>query len=307
MEAHSLFLQAAGMAADTVFALTECEAVPGLTARQQALVSFAEKLTHSPQIFTSADTNELRGILDDEGEVIEAANVVAGFNFANRVADALDVPREVPKLFRRYRWSKYAVMTLMSLGIRMRMNFKNRTLESSSQESILTSLQEAMTQAGMGTIPSYFQRLRIRPHILAGQATICISLLSNPGLPWDMIVRIGYLVASLNQDTESITEFARLARKSDLSLEPIDRIAAGQPTDATIMARQEELLLYVRDITLHADLTTDQQVISLQRHGLTDVQILNLVLITAGYNAGNRLSRVFSDSCSASMAEIQTG
>jgi alkylhydroperoxidase family enzyme len=307
MEAHSLFLQAAGMAADTVFALSECVTVPGLTARQQALVAFAEKLTHSPQTFTAADTDELRRTLADEGEVIEAANVVAGFNFANRVADALGVPREVPKLFQRYRWSKHTAMTLMSWGIRMRMNFKNRTLESSPQESILTSLQDAMTRAGMGKVPSYFQHLRIRPHILAGQATICISLLSNPGFPRDMIVRIGYLAASLNQDAESIAEFARLARESDLSLEPIDRIAAGQPAGATITACEEELLLFVRDITLHADLTTDQQVISLRRHGLTDVQILNLVLITAGYNAGNRLSRVFSESCSVSIAEIHTG
>src|SRR6266849_9854328 len=103
MEAHSLFLQAAGTSTEFVHSLTERHEPVGATARQRALIDFAHKLTSSPQTFTPRDTDAIRNVLPDEGEVVEAATVVAGFNFANRVADALDVPQEVPQLFQRYR------------------------------------------------------------------------------------------------------------------------------------------------------------------------------------------------------------
>src|ERR1700687_1905625 len=103
MESHSLFLQAAGMPSKFVHSLTERYEPSGATARQRALIAFADKLTSSPQTFTPRDTDAIRRVLPDEGEVVEAATVVAGFNFANRVADALDVPLEVPRMFRRRR------------------------------------------------------------------------------------------------------------------------------------------------------------------------------------------------------------
>ena len=295
MEAHSLFLQAAGMPAETVHALTDCETVRDLSERQKALVEFANKLTRSPQTFALADTDALRQKLPDQGEVVEAATVVAGFNFANRVADAIAVPREVPEIFQQHRRLRHTVMGLMGLGIRLRMNFKNRTLQSPPPDLVLGRLKEETRRAGMGRLPSYFEKLRIRPHILAGQAAICRSLLSNPGFSRETILRIGFLISTLNHDWECARECCGLLAEAHIPVEPIQLIVAGKSTDSWLPTLEEEILLFVRDVTLQAWEITDAQVASLQRQGLSDLQILNLVLISASYNAGNRLNRALGE------------
>src|SRR3989442_437705 len=82
--------------------------------RQRGLVAFADKLTRSPQTFGAVDTAALVDALGDEGDALEAATVVAGFNFANRVADALAVPREFPDAFDRWPLLRGLAMRLMS-------------------------------------------------------------------------------------------------------------------------------------------------------------------------------------------------
>jgi len=294
MQAHSVFLQAAGMAAKTVHALTECPETPELTARQAALVTFAEKLTRSPQSVTAADTDALRGVLPDEGDVIEAANVVAGFNFANRVADALDVPCEVPTQFQRHRFTKHLVMSAMSWAIRKRMRLTNRMIGATEPDRVLRDLDDAVRRAGMGRLPSYFQRLRLRPHILEGQAAICSSLLRDTGFPRATVLRISYVISSLNRDDESAQESAYLLTGMRITLQPLDAIVAGQPTNGGLPALLHDALWFVRDVTLHAEQTTDAQVHGLRDHGLTDVQVLNLVLLAASCNARNRLNRALA-------------
>jgi len=293
MEAHSLFLQAAGSPTEFVHSLAERDWPAGATPRQRALIHFAHKLTSSPETFTPRDTDAIRNVLPDAGEVVEAATVVAGFNFANRVADALDVPLEVPQVFRRYRRLRHAAMSVMSLGIRWRMNFKNRDLPAKHPDEVLREASDATARAGMGRLPSYFESLRVRPHILAGQAAICTSLLNEPGVPRDSVRQIGYLVAILNHDWECAWQFADQLAKSGIARDPIERIAADPDFQSSSL--DEEILAFARDITLHAHKTTAQQVDSLKMRGLSERQILNLVLLCASYNAGNRLNRALAD------------
>src|SRR5215475_5711964 len=108
-----MFLQAAGMSSKIVRHLTDQEGETRLSMRQRVFMAFARKLTSTPRRFDYQDAELLRKVLPDEGDVIEAANVVAGFNFANRVADALDVPCEVPSVFRRQKRIKHFLMSLM--------------------------------------------------------------------------------------------------------------------------------------------------------------------------------------------------
>lgn len=296
MQAHSMFLQAAGASFRFVRTLAECAEPHMATPRQRALIAFAEKLTASPQKFSDVDTDRLREHLAEDGEIVEAATVVAGFNFANRVADALDVPLEVPERLNRVRVLRYAAMSLMSLGIRARMNFTNRDLGVDKSEDVLSELADVTERAGMGRVPAYFERLRVRPYILAGQAAICQSLLKDPGFPRELVLQIGYLISSLNRDFESVRESSRLLLLSRISTAPANSIA-GDPNFKP-ETLDEEILVFARDVTLRASEITDGQVRSLARHGLSDRQILSLVLLSAAYNAGNRLNRAFSDGVS---------
>src|SRR6266852_2215140 len=111
------------MPARTIRALADGGETSRLDARQTVLVKFAHKLTAFPRSFMREDTQSVRDVVRGEEEVVEAANVVAGFNFANRVADSLNVSREVPAMFRKHDFLHRVAMFAMSHGIRLRMNF----------------------------------------------------------------------------------------------------------------------------------------------------------------------------------------
>ena len=302
-----MFLQAAGMDRRTIRRLPEWEGAPGLSERQQVLAAFARKLTRYPKQFSHRDTELLREVVADEGEVIEAANVVAGFNFANRVADALDAPCEVPNVLRRRTWIKNSVMNVMSLGMRVRMNFKNRTLRTEAPDQILLRLEKTVRSAGMGQLPCYLYQLRLRPHVLAGHAAILASLLRDSGFSAVTILRIRYIASCLNGDSESMQESARLLRESGASVEELEQIINGRDPAADTHIDESRVLLFARDVTLHAHKTTDEQVSLLRDGGLSDLQILNLVLIIASHNSANRMNLALAQPrCEGEFSEQNT-
>jgi uncharacterized peroxidase-related enzyme len=62
--------------------------------RQRAICAWAEKLTRSPGAMQAGDLAPLRAAgLDDEA-ILHLAEVVAYFNFINRIADGLGVDPE---------------------------------------------------------------------------------------------------------------------------------------------------------------------------------------------------------------------
>jgi uncharacterized peroxidase-related enzyme len=66
----------------------------GLPDADVALCEYAEKLTLRPSSVGREDIDRLRAVgLDDEG-ISSAAQVVAYFNYINRIADGLGVPLE---------------------------------------------------------------------------------------------------------------------------------------------------------------------------------------------------------------------
>lgn len=66
----------------------------GLEPRDQALCAYAEKLTTTPEAMTDADVALLRAHGLDDRAIHDATQVIAYFNYINRVADALDVEQE---------------------------------------------------------------------------------------------------------------------------------------------------------------------------------------------------------------------
>jgi uncharacterized peroxidase-related enzyme len=59
-----------------------------------ALCVYAEKLTRSPAAMTESDVLDLRGAGFDDRAIQDAIQVIAYFNYINRVADALHVDLE---------------------------------------------------------------------------------------------------------------------------------------------------------------------------------------------------------------------
>ena len=66
----------------------------GLEPHEQALCAFAEKLTRTPGAMTAEDLEALRAHGLDERALHDAIQVIAYFNYINRVADAVHVDLE---------------------------------------------------------------------------------------------------------------------------------------------------------------------------------------------------------------------
>jgi len=62
--------------------------------RELALMAYAEKLTLSPATMEQADVQALRDQGLDDGEILEAAQIVGYFNYVNRILNGLGVSNE---------------------------------------------------------------------------------------------------------------------------------------------------------------------------------------------------------------------
>jgi uncharacterized peroxidase-related enzyme len=65
-------------------------------ARLAAIAAYAEKLTLHPQHVVEADVQRLRQVGLDDLEILDVNNIVAYFNYINRVANGLGLKTEIP-------------------------------------------------------------------------------------------------------------------------------------------------------------------------------------------------------------------
>ncbi len=66
----------------------------GLGPKDTALCEYAEKLTQTPGEMTEADVEGLRAYGFDDVQIHDAIQVIAYFNYINRIADAVHVDLE---------------------------------------------------------------------------------------------------------------------------------------------------------------------------------------------------------------------
>lgn len=66
----------------------------GLDGQDAALATYAEKLTRTPALMREFDVEALRRAGFDDVAIHDAVQVIAYFNYINRVADAVDVQLE---------------------------------------------------------------------------------------------------------------------------------------------------------------------------------------------------------------------
>jgi uncharacterized peroxidase-related enzyme len=65
-----------------------------LTAEDEALCAYAEKLTRTPSQMSEADVAVLRQLGFDDRAIHDATQVIAYFNYINRIAEPLGVEME---------------------------------------------------------------------------------------------------------------------------------------------------------------------------------------------------------------------
>lgn len=72
-------------------ALTRDRPEEAFAGKELALLVYAKKLTLTPELMSRADIERLRAAGADDGEILEANQVVSYFNYANRVLNGLGV------------------------------------------------------------------------------------------------------------------------------------------------------------------------------------------------------------------------
>jgi uncharacterized peroxidase-related enzyme len=85
--------------ADAIYAALEArrpERVLG--GKELALLRYVRKLTEAPQVMTEADIVAVRDAGADDGEILEANQVCAYFNYSNRLLNGLGVTTEGDRL-----------------------------------------------------------------------------------------------------------------------------------------------------------------------------------------------------------------
>jgi uncharacterized peroxidase-related enzyme len=77
-----------------------------LSPRQKALCEFAEKLTRTPAQTRQEDIEALRAHGITDRDILDAVEVIAYFNYINRIADALGIDPEPEMQGAFARWRK---------------------------------------------------------------------------------------------------------------------------------------------------------------------------------------------------------
>jgi uncharacterized peroxidase-related enzyme len=68
--------------------------IAALGAADRALCAYAEKVTHAQRDVGPSDLDELRAVGFDDRAIHDATQVIAYFNYINRIADPLGVEPE---------------------------------------------------------------------------------------------------------------------------------------------------------------------------------------------------------------------
>jgi alkylhydroperoxidase family enzyme len=235
--------------------------------------------------------------------VIEAASVVAGFNFANRVADALDVEHEIPRWFDGHPRSRALAMGLMSSAMRLRMRFRPQGIPARAPDIVLAELKLRFDREHMGRPPKYLEHLRSKDYMLEQHARLQTSLMLESGVPRRLIKGIGLIISSLNGDKAWASDWRALL-ENDPSLRGIANELTAGVLDAWPAAGERLALKLARTITLNASETTDRDIALLKEQGRTDHDVLAVVLVAAGFNAGNRLNIALSSAISSQHSSL---
>jgi len=77
-----------------------------LSPRHKALCQFAEMVTRSPQALMARHLDALRAHGLSDRDILDAVEVIAYFNYINRVADALGIDPEAEMRKAHEKWQK---------------------------------------------------------------------------------------------------------------------------------------------------------------------------------------------------------
>jgi uncharacterized peroxidase-related enzyme len=165
-----------------------------------------------------------------------------------------------------------------------------RTIDPTEADDRLAPLYRQLI-AAFGQIPNLYRLQSTDPSALEAHLRSHLALLQeNLGLPHFERVAIALAVSISNNCHYSARRYARALREHGGTESLILALELGE-NPAVASDRLRELIYYARKLTLLPNAASRDDMRQLRRVGLTDLELLQVVQVTAFINFENRLAQ----------------
>lgn len=288
-DAHSVMLQALGFSRSAYKKLirdTEGAEMDDLT---RQLSQFARKVTGDVAGISSADAENLRDALGDEGNFVEAVWTIALFNFINRVVNTLGVTLD---------FAFKSINAAFSIGlgrlhpliffVREFLKPRPEKFANINPEEILRETDLLYRETlGFSLAPPFYKALALRPIQMKAWADKARTYLRDGMLTLDTKMLIANLAGKLEGYDWLVQESTRWLEKQGkypTAKNPLELVS-----DSQLDPRLQKILRLAQDITLHSYKITQKRIDELRGEGMKDEEILEAVGVTSLFNGESRL------------------
>jgi alkylhydroperoxidase family enzyme len=252
------------------------------------LISLSVRITECPASVGPSELALTRAAFSRR-EYLDAVGVMVAFNFVNRVANALGVELEHSPYLYRFKWVRSLLIRLETWVLRSWVDLRPRSLAIRPAPENLRRMDDLLRTVGFGTLPEFFHRLGDAPHLLEVQHDLFSEVLKSQGGDPRTFISVGVGVLDEVPAPElrkAATSWFRLSGRSD----PRHILSAARDgTCADLPIRERTVLRFAQDTTCCSERINRNRVDELRGCGFADAEILDLVILTALWNAASRL------------------
>ena len=270
----------------------------------RALLAYSEKVTFFSQQLTSGDLDTLREVGYTEEQVLDIVLVAGYRHYITRIAEGTGIEigsDRVPEaILSQYTYSHDAplkqgveILELSGDGTTLGQVIQGsesgswvKTQDSTPGEGLLKEHQE--WEKRIGFVPNWLKALSLHEASAAAAsefARYCTFGGSPLGSPREHL--IGYLLASLLRAPYFYGLHGSTLKEQGASRELLDNVGGWRGSD--LPEQDQAILEFVEQLTLAAHTVTQQQVDGLQATGLSEAEVLDVIVLTSFLNCFCRI------------------
>ena len=272
----------------------------------RALLAYSEQITFFPQHLTSGDLDTLRDVGYTEKQVLDIVLVAGYRHYITRIAEGTGIEigsdRVEQSILTQYAYSHDApvkqpveIQELSGDGTTLDQVIQGielgpwvKTPDFSRLETGLGREYQEWEKL-IGFVPNWLKALSLHEESAAAAsefARYCTFGGSPLGSPREHL--IGYLLASLLRAPYFYGLHGSGLREQGVSRELLENVEGWQ--EAALPEQDQAILEFVEQLTLAAHTVTQQQVNRLQAAGLSEPEILDVIVLTSFLNCFCRIA-----------------
>ncbi len=272
----------------------------------RTLLAYSEKITFSPDRLTSGDLDTLREVGYTEKQVLDIVLVAGYRHYITRIAEGTGIEigsDRVPEaILAQYTYSDDApvkqaaeIQELSGDGTTL-----GQVIQRSESGSWVTTPDFSTVGVGLGEeyqewekrigfVPNWLKAISLHEasaRAASEFARYCTFGGSPLGSPREHL--IGYLLASMLRAPYFCGLHGSALKEQGASRELLENVEGWR--EATLPEQDQAILEFVEQLTLAAHTVTQYQVDQLQAGGLSEAEVLDIILLTSFFNCFCRIA-----------------